>query len=99
MQNIEQEVKDIWYHLRGNGEVGLLEQTRRNTETLQELKDDLSYVKQSIREIKEARLVQGAELKGMRRAFNIALILLSVVGAGGSAYVVRILTDIVGALQ
>lgn len=99
IQDIEKEVNDIWYHLRGNGEVGLLEQTRRNTDTLESLKTDVSTVKKMVYEMKEERIAQAGELRGMRRAFTITLAAFTILGGTGGAWVVRLLTDIVNALQ
>lgn len=99
MQTIEQEVNDIWYHLRGNGEVGLLEQTRRNTETLDALKEDLAYVKKAVSELKSYRENQEAEMRGFKRGLYIASGIIAVLGTGGGAIIVNLLTDIARALQ
>lgn len=99
MADLTQEVNDIWYHLRGNGEVGLLEQTRRNTETLDALKHDMEFVKKSLSELREYRSTQAAEMRGFKRGLYIASAILAVLGTGGGAIIVNLLTDIASALQ
>lgn len=99
VMNIEQEVSDIWYHLRGNGEVGLLEQTRRNTETLDALKEDMTFVKEAVNELREYRATQAAEMRGFKRGLYIAGAALTLLGTGGGALIVNLLTDIATALQ
>ena len=95
---VQEEVKNIWYHLRGNGEVGLLEQTRRNTETLDALKEDMDYVKQSIADMKEHRATQAAEMRGFKRGLYIAGAIITLLGTGGGAIIVNLLTEIANSL-
>ena len=97
--NIEKEVNDIWYHLRGNGEVGLLEQTRRNTETLAELQQDVKDVKSTVAELVAQRQQQAAEMRGFKRGLYIASAVLAALGTGGGAIIVNLLTEIANSLR
>lgn len=98
MENIEREVKSIWYLLRGNGEIGLIERSRLNTQAVKDLERSTAEMHELLMELRAARENQLSEWRGFKRGIYISASVLTLLGGTTGAWALNLLRRIADSL-